>query len=142
MKAILERLIRIAEIVFTALATFSLLPVLFLIVADLASGTSSTPRLGRDSAWAFGILIGLVGVWVALLIPDSRYQRNPGIRWAVVAALAIATALLVELAWGMMRFGAGMVPFSIMVAAAGVGLHHFARLIMLSKRVAEPHDSV
>ena len=133
MKATLMRLVWIAEIVFTGLTSLSLLPVLVLvfadlILADLISGTSSTPNLRTDAALFFGLLVGLVGVWIALLMPDSQYQRNPKLRLVILAALAIAVVLLTWLAWG-----------TLAILSVGVSLHHFVRLIMLSIRVAEPH---
>ena len=141
MKAILMRLVWIAEIVFVGLTSFSVLPTMVLIFADLVLGNSSTPNLRTDAAFFFGLLIGLAGVWIALLMPDSRYEQNPGLRWVVVAALAIAAAILTWLALGTVRYE-DWLSFSMTMLTVGVSLHHFANLIMLSRRVPEPHDSV
>jgi hypothetical protein len=121
----------IAEVVLTAITTLSLLPMLFLYVLDLAGGT-----IAPDAAWALGAVIGLLGIWVALLIPDSRYQRNPAFRWSVVAALAIATTFLAKLAWDSVRAGGMDFGFGLFVnvAAAGVALHQLARLILRSEQ--------
>ena len=141
MKATFMRLVWIAEIIFTGLTSFSVLPTLVLIFADLVLGTSSTPIPRTDAVFFFGLLIGLGGVWIVLLMPDSRYQRNPGLRWVVVAALAVAAAILTWLAWGTVRY-ADWLSFSMTMLTVGVSLHHFARLIMLSRRVPERNDSV
>jgi hypothetical protein len=123
----------IAEVVVTVIMTASLFPMLFLYVLDLATGT-----VAPGAVWAIGVVIGLLGIWVALLIPDSRYKGNSGMRWAVVAALAIGTTLLAKLVWdsvgtGGMGFGFG---FFVNVAAAGVALHQLVRLILLSARAS------
>lgn len=122
-------LVWVAEVVVAALVTMSLLPMLFLYVLDLAAGS-----IAPDAAWALGIAIGLLGIWVAVMTPDSLYQRSPAMRWAAVITLALATTLLAQLAWGSVRT-AGM-DFGILVelAAAGVALHQVVRLILLSKK--------
>jgi hypothetical protein len=119
-----------AEVVVTAIKTLSFFPMLLLYVLDLATGLVS-PGAG----WAFAVVIGMLGVWAALLIPDSRYQRNPRMRWAVVAALAIATIIVGRFLWNSVRaFGFGLLLFANVaadVAAAVVALHQLVRLILL-----------
>lgn len=134
MKAIVESKGRrsplwVAEVVVAAIMTASLLPMLFLYGLDLAAGT-----IAPDAAWALGAAIGLLGIWVALLTPDSLHQRKPAIRWAVVAALALAVTFLAKLAWGSAHadnMNLGLVVLLPMVTSAGVALHQLIRLIRL-----------
>jgi hypothetical protein len=121
-----------AEVVVAAIKTLSFFPMLLLYVLDLATGLVS-PGAG----WAFAVVIGMLGVWAALLIPDSRYQRYPRMRWAVVAALVIATIIVGRFLWNSVRagaFGFGLLLFvnvAADVAAAVVALHQLIRLILL-----------
>ncbi len=116
------------EMLIAGLTTFMLLPMLLLYVLDLAAGT-----IAPDAMWAFGAAIGLLGIWIALLRPDSTYRRSPPIRWCVIAILIIGIGVLANLAWGSvqrggMGFGIGLL---MMLAPVGVALHQLVRLLRL-----------
>ena len=116
----------IAEVVVALVVTATLLPMLLLYVLDLAAG-----KVAPDAGWALGYAIGLLGIWVALMSLDSLYQRSAAMRWAVVVALVVAATLMPQLAWGGVRAGGMNFGIFLLLAAAGVALHHLVRLVRL-----------
>lgn len=126
MKALIEgrRAVRVAEVALAAAMTLTLLPMLVLYVLDLSTG-----RIGPGAAWALGVAIGLLGIWAALLATDSLYQRKPLMRWAVLAALAVAVTFMANIAWDM-RASSGFTSL-VAVASAGVAVHQLVRLLRL-----------
>ena len=116
------------EVLIAVLTTFMLLPMLLLYVLDLAAGT-----IAPDASWAFGAAIGLIGIWLALLRPDSTFHRKPLLRWPVIVILIIGIVVLANLAWGSVQHG-GMgfgVRLLLMLAPVGVALHQIVRLLRL-----------
>jgi tetrahydromethanopterin S-methyltransferase subunit C len=116
------------EVLIAALTTVTLLPMLLLYMLDLAAGT-----IAPDAMFALGAAIGLIGIWLALLRPDSTYQRSALLRWCVIVILIIGTAILANLAWGSVRqggtgFGIGLLAT---LAPVGVALHQIVRLLRL-----------
>jgi len=120
--------VRVIAIVIVGMATITLLPMLLLYGMDFAAGT-----IAPDAIFALGVAIGLLGIWIALLKPDSIYQRSPAIRWGVIVALIIGIGGLANLAWGSVQvggtgFGIGLL---ILLAPVGVALYLLVRLLRL-----------
>jgi hypothetical protein len=112
------------EVVVTGLTTVMLLPVLGLYGMDLAAGT-----IAPDAEWALAAVVGLVGLWIALLKPDSFYQRRRVMRWAVVAALIISIGALANLVLG----GPNGITADLLILGAPVvvAIHQLVRLLRL-----------
>jgi hypothetical protein len=116
------------EVLIALVTTFMLLPMLLLYVLDLSAGT-----IAPDAMKAFGAAIGLIGIWLAVLRPDSTFQRKPLLRWCVIVLLIIAIAALANLAWGSVREGglAFGIRLLVMLAPLGVALHQVVRILRL-----------
>jgi hypothetical protein len=124
-------LVRIAEIVLLAFLTIMFLPVLVLIFADvmiaLGGGRTSSPVLLQDTLWGFAIAIALGIVWLSLLAL-KRFSRGRLQRGVVGAGLVFATILFVIQAWSSGKVAGNAVPVFLLLAGAGIALHHIVKL--------------
>jgi hypothetical protein len=116
------------EVVIAVLTTFMLLPMLLLYLLDLFAG-----KIAPDAIWAFGAAIAVLGIWLALLRPDSTFQGNALLRGCVIAMLIIGISVLADLTWGShqlqgMGYGVGLL---VKLAPTGVVLHQLVRLLRL-----------
>ena len=101
-----------------AVATTILSPVLFLYALDLVAGTMSP-----DIEWALAAIVGLCGLWAALLLPEPLLQQYASIRWVIIVTLVVMAAAFLDLAWGSLP---GLIVVLIPVLVA---LHQTWRLI-------------
>jgi len=118
----------VVEVAFTILLTVAMLPVLLLYGLDLAAGT-----VAPDAEKALVAVVGIVGLWLALLSSDALVRRQPVLRWVTVTALALAAVLGMYLVWGSVH-AVGEVPWVAALsgaAAAPVALHQLVRLARL-----------
>jgi hypothetical protein len=118
----------VVEVAFTILLTVEMLPVLLLYGLDLGAGT-----VAPDAEKAVVAVVGIVGLWLALLSSDAQLRRKPVRRWAGVTALALAAALGSYLMWGSAHAGfeARWVAALSGAAGAAVALHQLVRLARL-----------
>jgi hypothetical protein len=118
----------VLEVAFALLLTVELLPVLLLYWLDLTAGT-----VGADAEIALGAVVGIIGLWLALMSSDALMRRQPVLRWASVTALTLAAAVGVYLVWGFTRAVGGMAWAAGITgaAAAAVALHQLIRLVRL-----------
>jgi hypothetical protein len=118
----------VIEIALTLLLTMELLPVLLLYALDLAAGT-----VAPDAEKALLAVLGIVGLWLALLSPDARVRRYPVLRWVALAGGALAGAVGLYLVWGSAR-AVGETPWAAALAGAAavaIALHQLVRLTRL-----------
>jgi hypothetical protein len=116
------------EVALAILLTLMLLPMLLLYGLDLAAGT-----VAPDAEKALLAVVGLVGLWLALLSSDALVRRQPLLRWAAVIALALAAAGGIYFVW-LSGHIAGDTPWvAALAGAAGaaVALHQLIRLARL-----------
>ncbi len=118
----------VLEVAFALLLTVELLPVLLLYGLDLSSGT-----VAPDAEIALGAVLGIIGLWLALMSSDALIRRQPFLRWASVTGLTLAAVVGIYLVWGFTRAVGGMAWAAGITgaAAAAVALHQLSRLFRL-----------
>lgn len=118
--------LRAIELVVVGLTTGVLLPVSALYAMDLAAGIISP-----DLEWALLAALGIFGLWMAVLKPDSFYRERQTVRWGVVAALVASIVALANLVWGSSQSTAPVLMWLILGAPVVVGIHQLVRLTRL-----------
>ena len=116
------------EILIVGLTTVLLLPVSCLYAMDLAAGIIS-PDLQR----AIAAVVGLLGLWMAVLKDDSFYRARQAARWIIVVTLAASGVALGNLLWGSSQSSEHALSWLILFAPVIGAIHQLVRLIRLRR---------
>jgi len=119
---------RAVEVVLAVVLTAELLPVLLLYGLDVAAGT--VPPGAERALFA---VVGIVGLWVALVSSEALMLRQPMLRWGTAAALTVAAALGISLVWDVALGESRAAWLTGMTAGAGgaAAVHQGIRLVRL-----------